>query len=80
MAFARACIELGDTEALHLAEETLTLAERLMDEFGINVYRPDLHECRGRIAIPRGSIDAGRADIRRAVELLQVMDARGRRR
>jgi adenylate cyclase len=75
VALARVHIAQGDAAALDLAEESLTQAQILMDEFGIEVFRPDLHECRGRIAIKRGTTDAGRAEIGRAIKLLKVMDA-----
>ena len=75
MALARVLIRRGDARMLDRAEQSLAQAEVVMDEFAIDVFRPDLHECRGRIAILRGDFDGGRAQINRAVNLLKIMDA-----
>ncbi len=74
MALARVHVEKGDIGALGLAEQALDVAQALMDEFAINLYRPDLHECRGRIALLRGDTEEGRAQIRLAIDLLTAMD------
>jgi hypothetical protein len=54
LALIRTLLARGGTEALARVDVSLTRAQSLTDEFGINVYLPELHECRARQAMQRG--------------------------
>ncbi|MEQ1784581.1 MAG: hypothetical protein ABMA14_24810, partial [Hyphomonadaceae bacterium] len=54
LAFIRVQLARGSEEALVRAEKSLERAQALTDEFEINVYLAELHECRARVSLTRG--------------------------
>ena len=58
------------------AENSAAVAkEALIDETGVSVHQPDLHECRARIARIRGDEVAAGAEIERARRVYSEMGA-----
>jgi len=72
LAFIRTQLARGGEQALGRTDVALDRAQALTDEFEINVYLPELHECRARLALARG--DA--ATVQR--ELAQARQCYGR--
>ena len=54
LAFIRVQLARGGEQALARADKSLERAQSLTDEFEINVYLAELHECRARMSLARG--------------------------
>ena len=61
--------------ALEKANQALERVNSLIGEFELNLYLPDLHECRGRIALMRGDTAEGLREIRTAEQYCRTMEA-----
>ena len=68
-------LRLGGERALVRADQSLDRAHSLVEDFELNLYRPDLHECRGRIALMRSDIAEGQRELRAAEQLCRDMGA-----
>ena len=75
LAFIRTQLARGGEQALARADVSLDRAQSLTDEFEINVYLAELHECRGRLAQLRGDAPAARREFEAARRLYAEMGA-----
>ena len=75
LALARTQLHRADTAALALAEQALVRAKALIEETGAAVCRPEMHECRARLARLRGDAAIARQEIAEARRLYSTMGA-----
>ncbi len=75
LAFIRTQLARGGDQALARADVSLDRAQSLTDEFEINVYLPELQECRARLALLRGDAQAAGRAFEEALRLYTEMGA-----
>ena len=75
LAFVRVQMARGGEQALTRADASLERAQSLTNEFEINVYLAELHECRGRMALARGDATAFQSELDRARQRYGEMGA-----
>jgi adenylate cyclase len=75
VALMHAQIANGGGPALARADEALERAKSLVEDYALNLYLPDLHECRGRTTLKRSNAAEGLHDIRTAEQLCRDMGA-----
>jgi len=75
LAFIRTQLKRGSAPAFARADLALDRAQALTDEFEINVYLPELHECRARLALARGDAATGQRELDQARQCYEKMGA-----
>lgn len=75
LAFMRVQLARGGEQALARADISLERAQSLTDEFEINVYLAELHECRGRISLARGDAMTAQREFEQARQWYEKMGA-----
>jgi adenylate cyclase len=75
IAFIHAQLARGGAQALKRAQTSLERAQSLTDEFGINVYLAELHECRARMALRRGETGSAAISFELALKQYDSMGA-----
>jgi len=75
LAFIRSQLMRGSEQALSRAQASLERAQSLTDEFGINVFLAELHECRARMALQRGETSAAAISFELALKQYDAMGA-----
>ena len=75
LAFIRTQLKRGGVQAFARADLALERAQALTDEFEINVYLPELHECRARLALARGDAATARRELEQARQCYGKMGA-----
>ena len=75
LAFIRTQLKRGGALAFARADLALDRAQALTDEFEINVYLPELHECRARLALARGDAATGQRELDQARQCYENMGA-----
>jgi adenylate cyclase len=68
LALTHALLARGGEASLAKADMALARAQSLTDEFGINVYLGDLHECRARVQLQRGDKQAATSSFGSALQ------------
>jgi adenylate cyclase len=75
LAFIRTQLARGGEQALARADVALDRAQSLTNEFEINVYLPELHECRARLALVRGDAATAQSELEQARQCYGKMGA-----
>lgn len=78
LALAHTQLRRADGAALARAEQALLRAQELVEEIGARAFRPELHECRARLARVRGDTRAADDEIAAARRLYAAMGATAR--
>jgi uncharacterized protein HemY len=75
LAFIRTQLARGGEQAFARADVALDRAQSLTDQYEINVYLPELQECRARLALARGDAQAAARAFEEALRLYDKMGA-----
>jgi adenylate cyclase len=75
LALIRTLMVRGGEPAMAQVNASLDRAQSLTDEFGINVYLAELHECRARLALLHGNLEAATSSFDAALKQYDVMGA-----
>ena len=75
LALAHTQFRRGDGASLARVEQALRRAQELIDEFSAQAYRPEVHECRARLATLGGDTPAAEREIEEARRLYAEMGA-----
>jgi adenylate cyclase len=75
LAFIRTQLARGGEQALARADISLKRAQSLTDEFEINVYLAELHECRAGMALARGDAATAQQELEQARQSYGKMGA-----